>query len=134
MKAAFLLASTLLAGCAAPQPPLNAGTSLEYGAIGHDPFWTVAIGGDSIVLTLGPAGGSADGELSSILYPRALPREQDGIRRWESGAGTQVIAIEARPQTCTAGGWSYQDSVKVYLSGRMLEGCGGTGRPREGRG
>ena len=35
--------------------------------------------------------------MSSASYPRVLPREVDGARRWESGEGTQVIAIEARP-------------------------------------
>jgi uncharacterized membrane protein len=105
---------------------------MEYGAIGHDPFWMAAIGGDRIVLTLGPPGGRADGELVSHDYPRALPREANGVRRWESGAGTDVIAIEARALPCTAGRRSYPDTVTVTLSGRMLRGCGGL--PQEDRG
>src|SRR3546814_18851992 len=93
--------------------------------MGHDPFWMVAIGDDQIVLTMGPPGGRADGELLSTSYPRVLPRETDGVRRWESGEGTQVIAIEARTAECTTGGRAYPDQVTVTLSGRMPKGCGG---------
>ncbi len=126
LRLALSLTSLLLAGCTANRvEPYSPVTSFDYGAISHDPFWMVAIGDDSIVLTLGPEGGRADGELNSIAYPRSVPREQDGVRRWESGEGTAVIAIEARTSPCTTGGRSYPDRVKVYLSGRMLEGCGG---------
>ena len=127
MKSMLPFLALALAGCAATKAdePFNPVGTFDYGAISHDPFWMVAIGGDSIVLTQGPEGGRADGELTSVAYPRALPREQDGVRRWESGEGTQVIAVEARPAPCTTGGRSYPDRVKVYLSGRMLEGCGG---------
>ena len=127
MKPLILLAALALAGCAADRAaePYSPVSSFAYGAISHDPFWMVAIGDDSIVLTMGPAGGRADGGLSSFAYPRALPREVNGVRRWESGEGTAVIAIEARPGPCTTGGRSYPDAVTVTLSGRMLEGCGG---------
>ena len=120
------LALLALAGCATPATtPFSPVRDFQYGALGHDPFWMVAIGDDQIVLTLGPPGGRADGALSSASYPRVLPREVDGARRWESGEGTQVIAIEARPADCTAGGRRYEDRVTVTLSGRMLQGCGG---------
>ena len=98
------LALLALAGCATPATtPFSPVRDFQYGALGHDPFWMVAIGNDQIV----------------------LPREVDGARRWESGEGTQVIAIEARPADCTAGGRRYEDRVTVTLSGRMLQGCGG---------
>ena len=134
MKAALpLLLAVLAAGCAGSDGAHGL-KGAQYGALGHDPFWTVAVGKDNVVLTLGTPGGSADGELSSVAYPRALAEEKDGVRRWESSEGTKVIAIEARREPCRAGGWSYEDSVKVYLSGRMLEGCGGKGEPVKGRG
>jgi uncharacterized membrane protein len=127
MKPLTLIALVPLAGCAATPAP-EAGTpaaSADYVATSHDPFWTVAISKDSILMTRGPAGGRADGELTSVAYPAAIPSEQGGARRWESGEGTTVIAIESRPAPCTTGGRSYPDQVKVYLSGVMLEGCGG---------
>jgi uncharacterized membrane protein len=125
MKQLLPLALIALAGCASGQAPYSPVNDFQYGAIGHDPFWLVSIGDDRIVLTLGPAGGRADGELSSYAYPRALPRTVNGVRRWESGSGTQVIAVEARPGPCSTGGRTYADHATVYLSGRMMSGCGG---------
>jgi uncharacterized membrane protein len=114
-----------LAGCATGGTPLNPVKDFQYGAIGHDPFWLISIGDDRIVLTLGPEGGRADGELVSYDYPRALPRTADGVRRWESGDGTKLITVEARPGPCTTGGRTYQDRAIISLSGRVMEGCGG---------
>ncbi|HWH17392.1 MAG TPA: hypothetical protein VNT77_03515 [Allosphingosinicella sp.] len=126
MKQLLPLALLALAGCAtaakAPYAPVN---EFRYGAISHDPFWLVSIGDDKIVLTLGPEGGRADGGLSSYAYRRVLPRTVNGVRRWDSVDGTAVISVEARKAPCSTGGRSYQDRVKVYLSGRMMEGCGG---------
>ena len=133
VKALIPLALLALAGCTdAARMPFSPVRNFQYGALGHDPFWMVAIGDDQIVLTMGPPGGHADGELVSTSYPRALPRETDGVRRWESGAGTEVIAIEARHEACAAADRHYEDRVTVTLSGRMLKGCGG--REIEGRG
>jgi hypothetical protein len=59
-------------------------------------------------------------------YPRTLPRTVDGVRTWESGDGTAVISIEAFPGPCEASrGTRYRDRVRVRLSGRELNGCGG---------
>ena len=50
----------------------------------------------------------------------------DGFTLWQSGEGTQVIAIASRPGPCTgSGGRVYEDEVRVRLSGRELIGCGG---------
>ena len=126
MKRFLLLPVLALAGCAtADEAPYSPVGQFQYGAMGHDPFWMVAIGDDQIVLTMGPPGGRADGELTTSSYPRVLPQLVDGTRRWESGEGTQVIAIEARAADCTTGGRHYPDRVTVTLSGRMLKGCGG---------
>jgi uncharacterized membrane protein len=126
MKRLLPLMLALSAGCSAVRDePYNPVEHFQYGAISHDPFWLVSIGDDKIVLTLGPSGGRADGELNSFAYPRALPRTVNGVRRWESGEGTQVIAIEARPGPCTTGGRTYADRTIVYLSGRTMTGCGG---------
>lgn len=125
MKRLLLLAPFALAACAEGNAPYDPVGTPEYQAISHDPFWLVSIGGDRIVLTLGPDGGRADGELDSYQYPRVLPTESNGVRRWESGEGTQVIAIEAGRGPCTTGERTYEDHVTVYLSGRRMVGCGG---------
>jgi uncharacterized membrane protein len=126
MKALPILALLAVTGCSlGGSEPYNPVRDFQYGAISHDPFWLVSIGGDRIVLTLGDEGGRADGELKSFEYPRVLPRNVDGVRRWESGDGTQVITVEARPGPCTTGGHTYADRTKIFLSGRMMEGCGG---------
>lgn len=133
MKRLLFLGLLVLAGCTATgTDPVNPAGNFQYGAMGHDPFWLVAIGDERIVLTLGPAGGHADGELQTYQYPRSLPREADGVRRWESAEGGRTIAIEARRTACTDGGRSYPDTVKVKIGGRTLQGCGG--RETGGRG
>lgn len=133
MKHAALLPLVLIAGCASPAEEVYAPVkNYRYGAISHDPFWLVAIGDDRIVLTTGPSGGRADGELASYDYPRVLPKELNGVRRWDSGEGTMAISIEARKGPCSTGGRAYQDRVKVYLSGRTMDGCGGREVGRSG--
>jgi uncharacterized membrane protein len=121
MKLLLPLALLALAGCAntARTPaPFSQVRDFRYGAIGQDPFWIVAIG-DRIVLTTGP-------DLVSHAYPRVLPRQIDGVRRWDSGEGTAVISVEARRGPCTgARGRRYEDRVTVSLGGRQLHGCGG---------
>ena len=121
-----LLALGLL-GCAANPPPYAPVRDVRYTALGHDPFWLLTIGDESMVLTLGEAGGRADGGLGSFSYPRVLPRTENGVQIWESSAdGTAVISIEARPGTCRgSGGMRYEHNVRVRLSGRELNGCGG---------
>ncbi len=120
----LLLLLPFLAGCTAREPyaPVR---DMSYSAIGENPFWMVAIGDDRIVLSFGPGEDGRD-ELRGHSWPRVLPRTVDGITRWESGTGTAVIGIEARPGPCTlARGRRYEDSVRVRLSGRELTGCGG---------
>jgi uncharacterized membrane protein len=115
-------AFAVLAGCAAPQPyaPVR---EVSYAAVGHDPFWTLSIGEDTIVLSLTD---TPDLDWNAIGYPRTLPRTVDGVTTWESGEGTDVISIEARPGPCTGGrGVRFEDRVRVRLSGRELHGCGG---------
>jgi uncharacterized membrane protein len=119
-----LFTIALLAGCAAAPRPYAPVADVSYSAVGHDPFWSLAIGDDAIVLSLPPAPGSRD--ILSQRYPRVLPRTLDGVRRWESGEGAAVISVEARNGPCTGSrGTRYADTVRVRLSGRELQGCGG---------
>jgi len=116
----------LLAGCQTSSRPYAPVENVRYSAIGHQPFWMVTIGDDRIVLRLGHDGGEEAGEYDDLAWPRTLPRTEDGVTSWQSGDGTAVIAIEARPGPCEgAGGRVYEDRVRVRLSGRELDGCGG---------
>lgn len=113
-------AALLLAACESTRPyaPVD---DVRYTALGHDPFWMVTIGDDSIVLTTGP-----EGELREHRWPRVLPRIEGGVARWESGSGTAVISVESRRGPCTgSNGAVYQDHARIRLSGRELSGCGG---------
>ena len=58
--------------------------------MGAEPFWLLVIGDDRIVLRLSDQDGDA-------VWPRTLPRTENGARIWQSGEGVQVIAVEARP-------------------------------------
>jgi uncharacterized membrane protein len=128
MKSALpLLPLLLLAGCetsrSEPYAPVR---DTRYAAIGHDPFWMATIGDDRIVLRLGHDGGEEAEEYDDVVYPRTLPRTVDGVTTWQSGEGVQVITIEARPGPCTGSRRRrYEDRVRVRLSGRELDGCGG---------
>jgi uncharacterized membrane protein len=122
---AWLLLAPLLpaGGCASTPQAYNPVQHPFYSAIGENPFWMVAIGDDRIVLRLSGAEGAAPEEL---VWPRTLPRIAEGGRIWQSGEGSRVISIESRPETCTdSRGMRYQDHVRVRLSGRELNGCGG---------
>lgn len=125
MKAAIPLLLLGLACCATNEAPFSPVSQVDYSAVGHEPFWMVTIGDDSIVLTLGAQPGPERG-LSSHRFARVLPKVSDGATRWESADGTAVITVEARPGPCTGSrGRVYRDRVTVSLSGRQLIGCGG---------
>ena len=118
-----LLCLPLLAACQTASQPYAPVDNVRYSAIGADPFWMVTIGDDRIVLRLGHEGR----EVRDISYPRTLPIVDGNVTRWQSGDGTQVITITARraPTPCELDGRRYADVVRVTLSGRMLDGCGG---------
>ena len=123
MKRLLLLSAAALAGCSSERPyaPVS---DVRYSALGHEPFWSLAIGDDRIVLTR--AGPGKRESWRSQSYPRVLPRTVGGARTWELGEGTAVISVEARPGPCTGSrGTAYEDHVRVRLSGSELNGCGG---------
>jgi uncharacterized membrane protein len=125
MRQLLLFPLLALTACASRPAMPAAPAAVQYSGISHDPLWLVSVEADRIVLTTGPGGGRADGELTSYQYPGASPTLVGGVRRWESGQGTAVISVEARKGPCSTGGEDYPDRVRVYLSGRVLEGCGG---------
>jgi uncharacterized membrane protein len=124
----LLLALPLLGvtACATTQPyaPVR---DVAYQAIGAAPFWTLAIGDDSIVLRAGnPA--------SERRWPRVLSRTVGEAEIWQSGEGTAAITITARRSDCRSGsGQTYRDQVMIRAGETELTGCGGPlldGSPR----
>ena len=113
------LPALALAACATSNTPYAPVDNVRYQAMGAEPFWLLVIGDDRIVLRT-----SEQGEDS--VWPRTLPRTENGTRIWQSGEGVQVIAVEARPGPCeTESEQVYADRVRIRLSGRELNGCGG---------
>ena len=134
MKRSALILPLFLAACADTSRPLDPVGHQEYSAIGYEPYWSLAIGADAIVLTRGPGANEAGNAVRSVRYPRVLPRTEGHARIWQSGSGTAVITVEARrSEPCRAGGRRFEDTVRVTLSGVELNGCGGpmlAGEPR----
>jgi uncharacterized membrane protein len=126
MRHSLLILPLMLAACAQHPRPYAPVDNVHYAALGQEPFWLLSIGDDRIVLTFGPGPGARPRDLDSHSWPRTLPRTVDGVRRWESGSGTEVISVEAAPGPCEGSrGAHYRDQVRVRLSGRELVGCGG---------
>ena len=126
----LLMAVLPLGACATDSRPYNPVRDVRYSAIGADPFWQLTIGDDRIVLRVAadPATGQAPPD---AIWPRTLPRIQDGVTSWQSDSGTGAITVEARPGPCGRdGGPAWRDRVTVRLSGRELTGCGGPLVPR----
>jgi uncharacterized membrane protein len=131
----FLALAVALGGCASAGDRIYAPVkNIEYGAISHDPFWLISIGDGQAVLTRGSPGGRADGELHSFAYKNPVPSYTGGVKRWQAGAGNDVMTLEARPGPCTTGGRRYADHVKLFLGARTMTGCGGREVPAERRG
>jgi uncharacterized membrane protein len=122
MKAPLLFLPLLLAaGCAQTRPyaPVR---EPHYTAMGAEPFWLLTVGRERIILSFGRERGGVGG----MAYRRTGATLDKGVRRWEGGDGTAVIGVEAWPRSCRgAGGVLYEDVVRVRLSGRELNGCGG---------
>lgn len=123
MRIAALIPALLLTGCTTDgRMPLSLVADPQYQAIGGPPGWELAIGNDEIALRLGHD--HSGGDIAYVIHrvPRVLPREADGVRRWESGS----IVIEARAGPCEGGnGVHFADVVVVRLEDRQLAGCGG---------
>lgn len=123
MRKSLILLPLLLAGCQTTTRPYSPVENVRYTALGYDPFWMVTIGDDRIVLRQAHPRGQP---YADAVFPRTLPRTVDGVRSWQSGAGTAVISIEATRVPCQGSGSRiYEDQVRVRLSGRELTGCGG---------
>ena len=119
---ALLLPPLLFASACAGQAdgPLNLVPGPVYEAHGSEPFWSLTIGGDRIVLSTGQE------ELGELVWSRTLPRTVNGVRMWQAGEGERAVSIEARPAPCaTEAQEIYADEVVVRYAGIEFTGCGG---------
>jgi len=105
MRHIFLLPLLLAAGCATGGRPYAPVRDIAYQALGAEPFWTLVIGDDRIVL------GSSSFE---------------GERSWRSEHQGSTVTVESRPGPCeTEGEEVYEDDVRVIVGDQSLTGCGG---------
>lgn len=114
MKHAFRLALAALAFSASTAAFAQSGT---YRALGTEPFWSVTIGNGRMVYD------DAEQRRVSVATPRPIiPRLSGRIYR----TGRLIVMI--RPGPCSDGmsDRTYQDSVRVRVDGRQLDGCGGS--------
>jgi len=119
MRHIFLLPLLLAAGCATGGRPYAPVRDIAYQALGAEPFWTLVIGDDRIVL----GSSSFEGERS---WPRTLPRTVGGVRTWRSEHQGSTVTVESRPGPCeTEGEEVYEDDVRVIVGDQSLTGCGG---------
>jgi len=112
-----------LAGCTQPEATADKkhpdpSTLSSYFAAGNNPDWRLRINYEKVVLTLKPN--------IVVEYPPAKASERNGILRYEAGDGTRIISVEVKAELCSLepNGPTLSNKVTVYLSGRMLEGCG----------
>ena len=102
---------------AATMPPPEAET---YRAVGQEPGWTLAIGGERIDYV----GDYGD---TRISVPRPDPRTTFNGRRYE----TERLIVDITYARCNdaMSGQGYEHQVMVIADGRTVRGCGGTRRP-----
>ena len=113
-----LLLLPLAAGCSPSPRPYAPVDNVRYSALGAEPFWLLNIGDDRIVLRRPD---HPDG-----IWPRTLPRTENGVRIWLSGEDGAAIRVEARRGPCTSeSGQVHEDRVVVRVAGAELSGCGG---------
>ena len=99
-----------------------------FTALGTEPFWSVAVRNDSIVVTTPDTPGG-----------RAVARGREtidgGARRWRSAASGERIDVRARRRRCQDGmsEFTYSHTVEVTLARTRWRGCGGTRTGSEGR-
>jgi uncharacterized membrane protein len=126
LHAAFLA----LAGCATAEPaeevPNRRAAAATQSAHGADPLWHLTIWPDRISLLVDTGGRGREADFQRASYANVRETRSGGVRRWQAGRGTAVISVEIRDGPCVQSGWDYRQVARVRLSGRELNGCGGS--------
>lgn len=96
------------------------GSSAPFKAVGHEPEWTLDLGGNRLVLVT---------EMGATRTEMPLPAATriDGGRRYEarSDSATVVVTILDRACADSMTGMPRPATVEVAVGGRTLKGCGG---------
>lgn len=119
MRAAFaLLGAMLVTGCATVPAGAPEG-SVQYRAIGTEPFWSLELNGREMVFTEANAPG--------VRIVDAQPRPIHGFAG-DIYQGKRINLNIVHGQRCSDGMSDrvYPDKVQVRVDGRAFEGCGGS--------
>jgi heat shock protein HslJ len=115
---ALLILAALAAPAAIPAAAQAQGGS-TYRALGTEPFWSVTINGGRMVYD------DAQGRKVAVRTPAARPSFNG--RRYVS----RRLTVDITRQPCSDGmsDFTYADTVRVTVDGRVLRGCGGPTLP-----
>ncbi len=101
--------------------PAVAGSLAPFVARGNEPFWTLAIDGDTATFT--PLSGAAlTGRLAA---PEAVPESMDGARRYTAEGADLVVTVADRIARDSMTGMPHPATVTVEAGGVTLAGTGG---------
>lgn len=111
-------ASFVAASVAAAQP--TPGSAAPFKAVGHEPEWTLDIGGNRLVLV-------TDLGATRAELPLPAATRIDGGRRYDARGEANAVSVTILDRTCTDSmtGMPRPATVEVTVGGRTLKGCGG---------
>ena len=124
------LLTLAVAACAtaepAPETPDRPAAATLQSAHGADPLWHVTVGADRISLLVDTGGHGRQADLRTTVYEGVRASRSGNLQRWQAGRGTAVISVEVWDGPCVLSRWDYGKVARVRLSGRELNGCGGS--------
>lgn len=106
-----------------PEPPAAAAIQSAHG---DNPLWHVVIWPDRIGLLVDTRGRGREADFLRTRYEGVRETRSGAVRRWQAGRGTGVISVEIWDAPCVQSGATYRQVARVRLSGRELNGCGGS--------
>lgn len=122
MKRFLVLMMFALGACESRPPIVHVEqTHPIYGALGHDPGWILMIGDNSVGMRVM----RQDGGYDDLRFARTLPRLVGDVRAWQMTDAGHTLTVEARPERCQGNRIAFEDTVRITLDGRVLDGCGG---------
>jgi uncharacterized membrane protein len=116
-KTWLILTGAALASCAGTEALRPTET---YGALGHEPGWTLTVSKTELNFLTGSPN-------TSLVHPRPLAQTSPLGRRY-AGAGF-TIDIAHQPCNDAMSGIAFADTVVVIANGYTYRGCGGERTP-----